>query len=260
MPSLYTLLLLFMSCISGYFSLSGSIYFILFIMHSFAYYGLRAANDPIDMLSNIREHNKSLILRSIFKWSLLTVSLAYLATNIIGRITFEYTEVRTMMQDEDRERLKKDEINLERSLNKIIPDFFSYWTIACGIIMVGAAFALFKIQQIEEEEAERVDQACLDLYRDIHYSSNNPLGSQLIANAVGQLQSGQALPVNNQPSGFTNMLLNFKPYQVQKCVLIFKDYKFKAEILVCFQIFLLVLIANAQYCIYGLLYLALSLV
>ena len=69
-----------------------------------------------------------------------------LSKNIIGRITFEYTEVKTMMQDEDHERLRKDEINLERSLNKIIPDFFSYWTIAYGIIMVGAAFGLIKIQ------------------------------------------------------------------------------------------------------------------
>ena len=82
------------------------------------------------------------------------MSTAYLLTNIIGRITFEYTEVKTMMQDEDHERLRKDEINLERSLNKIIPDFFSYWTIAYGIIMVGAAFSLIKIQQVEEDWAE----------------------------------------------------------------------------------------------------------
>ena len=41
MPPLYTFLLLFMSCISGYFTLSGAAYFILFIMHSFAYYGFR---------------------------------------------------------------------------------------------------------------------------------------------------------------------------------------------------------------------------
>jgi hypothetical protein len=106
------------------------------------------------MLSSARESNKSHALRVVFKWSLVAVSAAYLLTNIIGRITFEYTEVKTMMQDEDHERLRKDQINLERSLNKIIPDFFSYWTIAYGIIMVGAACGLIKIQQIEEEWAE----------------------------------------------------------------------------------------------------------
>jgi hypothetical protein len=45
-----------------------------------------------------------------------------------------------MMQDEDKERLRKDEIQLERSLSKIIPDFFSYWTIARAIVVVAAAF------------------------------------------------------------------------------------------------------------------------
>ena len=50
----------------------------------------------------------------------------------------------------------------------------------------------------------------------------------------------------------------FKPYQLQKTVLIFKDYKFKAEIFVCLQILLLVFIANCQYCIYGVLYVILS--
>ena len=41
MPWLYTTLLLFMSCLSGYFSISGLVFFILFIFHSFAYYAFR---------------------------------------------------------------------------------------------------------------------------------------------------------------------------------------------------------------------------
>ena len=34
-------------------------------------------------------------------------------------------------------------------------------------------------------------------------------------------------------NGKIETLLVFKPYQVQKCVLIFKDYKFKVEVFVC---------------------------
>lgn len=47
---------------------------------------------------------------------------------------------------------------------------------------------------------------------------------------------------------------------MQKCVLIFKDYKFKAEIFVTLQVFALALVSNAQYCIYGLPYLVLAVV
>lgn len=168
-PPLYTAILLFMSFF-GYFSLSGIAFFLLFIMHSFAYYGFRESNDPIDMLTNMRHMNKSLLLRRIFKWSFIAVSLSYLAVVIIGRITYEYTEVKTMIQDEDKERLHKDEIVLERNLGKIIPNFFSIWTIVFGILVVAAAFALLKIQQVEEDEALLVDQACVMTYFDIHYS------------------------------------------------------------------------------------------
>ena len=41
MPVLYTALLLYMACLAGYFSLSGICFFVLFIMHSYAYYGFR---------------------------------------------------------------------------------------------------------------------------------------------------------------------------------------------------------------------------
>jgi hypothetical protein len=153
MPILYTALLLYMACLAGYFSLSGICFFVLFIMHSYAYYGFRDSWDPIDMLTNLRAGNKSILLRKIFKWCFIIVSLSYLAVLIVGRIQFEYIEVRTMMQDEDKERLRKDEIQLERNLSKIIPDFFSYWTIARAIVVVAAAFFMIKIQHEEEEEA-----------------------------------------------------------------------------------------------------------
>lgn len=56
MPPLYTFLLLFMSCISGYFTLSGAAYFILFIMHSFAYYGFRGKS-KFDLIASFEQFN-----------------------------------------------------------------------------------------------------------------------------------------------------------------------------------------------------------
>jgi hypothetical protein len=35
---------------------------------------------------------------------------------------------------------------------------------------VAAAFFLIKIQQEEEDEAQLVDQACVNTYQDVHYS------------------------------------------------------------------------------------------
>ena len=134
------------------------------------------------MLTNLRAGNKSVLLRKIFKWCFIIVSLSYLAVLIVGRIQFEYIEVRTMMQDEDKERLRKDEIQLERNLSKIIPDFFSYWTIARAIVVVAAAFFLIKIQHEEEEEAQLVDQACLNTYQDKHHSRQLPHPGQPPAN------------------------------------------------------------------------------
>ena len=75
-------------------------------------------------------------------------------------------------------------------------------------------------------------------------------------------QQALPLPASNQaPTAHHRIgsLLAFRPYQVQKCVLIFKDYKFKAEFFLFLQILLLVVTANAQYSVYGLPYLALSL-
>jgi hypothetical protein len=82
--------------------------------------------------------------------------------------------------------------------------------------------------------------------------------------ADNMMESDQlAMAAQNQnPSSYHRIgsLLSFRPYQVQKCVLIFKDYKFKAEFFVFLQIFFLVFISNAQYCVYGLPYLVLTII
>jgi heme exporter protein D len=121
------------------------------------------------MLTSMRANNKSVLMRKVFLWSNVVVSLSYLAVLIIGRVTYEYTEVKEMMQDEDKERLRKDEINLERNLSKIIPDIFSLWTLAKAIVVVLSAFFLIEIQKQEEDEAQLVDQACYNTYVDIYY-------------------------------------------------------------------------------------------
>ena len=41
-PYVYTTLLLYMSTLQGYFSLSGAAFFFLFLLHSYAYYGFRS--------------------------------------------------------------------------------------------------------------------------------------------------------------------------------------------------------------------------
>ena len=41
MPPIYTTLLILMSCLLGYFTVIGGLYFLLFILHSFAYYAFR---------------------------------------------------------------------------------------------------------------------------------------------------------------------------------------------------------------------------
>jgi len=89
--------MLYMSCLVGYFTISGLCFFVLFILHSYAYYGYRDSNDPIDMLTSKRAGNKSTLLRKIYLWSNIVVSLSYTAVLIIGRVTYEYTEVKEMM-------------------------------------------------------------------------------------------------------------------------------------------------------------------
>jgi hypothetical protein len=109
MPLLYTLILLFMACLSGFFSISGLIFFSLFLLHSFAYYAFRASDDPVDMLSDKRKYNKSLILREVFKWAFLVAAVAYLLVQIVGRAAKEYDELKGMIQDSDKEAAMKDE-------------------------------------------------------------------------------------------------------------------------------------------------------
>jgi hypothetical protein len=49
------------------------------------------------MLTSKRTGNKSTFLRKVFLWSNIVVSLSYTAVLIIGRVTYEYTEVKEMM-------------------------------------------------------------------------------------------------------------------------------------------------------------------
>lgn len=138
------------------------------------------------------------------------MSLSYLAVLIIGRVTYEYTEVKEMMQEEDKERLRKDEINLERNLGKIIPDIFSYWTLGRAIFVVLAAFFLIEIQKYEEDEAELVNQACYNTYVDIHYQRPQANGA---ASQVQQTQTN-IFSFNQGISSMGSRHLQFKPYQV----------------------------------------------
>ena len=55
--------------------------------------------------------------------------------------------------EKDGEYMRRSAVNLDRSLNKIMPNFFSYWNIFYAFLLVGAATALFFIQKVEAEEA-----------------------------------------------------------------------------------------------------------
>jgi len=142
-----------MSCLTSYFSVSGSIFFLLFILHTFAYYSFRANDEPIDMLTPRRWKNKNFFLREVFKWIFFAVSLSYAVVWFIGRLSFEYDELKGMLQEDERENAHKDELALERSLSKVIPDFLSNWTIFRVFLLLLPSIALFKIQQEELEEA-----------------------------------------------------------------------------------------------------------
>lgn len=174
-------------------------------------------------------------------------------------------------------------------------DFDSWWNMVRAVLVVAAALVLFKIQQEEEQEAQLASQACFSAHGDIHHQrqhQNPNLSPQLsrapnapvIQNLSVQHEGGQseivltlgandnqintaqnndmvaigAAPGAREGQQDIHTLLSFKPYQVQKCVLIFKDYKMKAELFLVLQIIMLVLISNAQYCVYGLPYLCLA--
>jgi len=97
------------------------------------------------MLTKLREKNKATIWRVIFKWAFLITSCTYFAALLVGHVISEYTEVKSMMQDEDKERLRYDEMQYEKTMYKIIPDFLSYWNYLWAILLIGAAASLFKI-------------------------------------------------------------------------------------------------------------------
>jgi hypothetical protein len=78
----------------------------------------------------------------MFKWAFIGVAVCYFVILIMGRLTYEYSEVRNMMdQDSDRDRVRTEEIALERAYNKVIPEFFSPWTVLKSVMMLVAAFA-----------------------------------------------------------------------------------------------------------------------
>jgi hypothetical protein len=98
-----------MSCFAGYFSISGAVYFIIFIIHSYAYYGFRSKyhihkniiylvyDEPIDMITPVRKLNKTNLPREIFKWLYMSASALYFIVEIIGSILIEYNEIRGML-------------------------------------------------------------------------------------------------------------------------------------------------------------------
>jgi hypothetical protein len=155
-----------MSCFSGYFTLSGCAYFLLFIAHSFAYYGFRISDDPIDIRTDKRKLTKSSLPRTFFKWAFIGVSVCYFVILLMGRITYEYSEVKTMMGDTDH-KVKSEEVALERAYNKVIPDFFSTWTVIKSIVMMGFALILIPLQEYEQQEAELNDEELQEDLKDL---------------------------------------------------------------------------------------------
>jgi hypothetical protein len=76
--------------------------------------------------------------------------------------------------EKEGEEAQKSADDLARSLNKIMPHFFSYWNVFYALLLIGAAIGLFFIQAEEEAEAAQSDSACYGLYKDIHYSKMMP--------------------------------------------------------------------------------------
>lgn len=111
------------------------------------------------MLTTKRAHNKSLILRRMFLWLFVIVALAFFILVIIVRIGYDYEDNKLLQLDEkDKDSLKQDMIALERSMNKIIPEFLSNWTIVKACVVLLFAIGLIFIQYFEESYAESSDQ------------------------------------------------------------------------------------------------------
>jgi magnesium-transporting ATPase (P-type) len=166
-PYLYTALLVYMSTLAGNFSISGAVFFILFLLHSFAYYGYRIYDDPIDMLTDKRRYNKSLFLRRLFLWLFVLVGITYFVGVIFVRVSYDYEDGK-LVHLENKESLKQDMIALERSMSKIIPDFLSNWTIFRAVLVLVFAIGLIFIQWSEEAYAEVNDEALMTVYTDIY--------------------------------------------------------------------------------------------
>jgi magnesium-transporting ATPase (P-type) len=166
-PYLYTALLVYMSTLAGNFSISGAVFFILFLLHSLAYYGYRVYDDPIDMLTDKRRYNKSLFLRRLFLWLFVLVGITYFVGVIFVRVSYDYEDGK-LVHLENKESLKQDMIALERSMSKIIPDFLSNWTIFRAVLVLVFAIGLIFIQWSEEAYAEVNDEALMTVYTDIY--------------------------------------------------------------------------------------------
>jgi magnesium-transporting ATPase (P-type) len=155
-----------MSTLAGNFSISGAVFFFLFMLHSYAYYGFRVYDDPVDMLTDKRRYNKSTVLRKIFLWLFVLVAITYFIGVIFVRVSYDYEDGKLVHLD-NKESLKQDMIALERSMSKIIPDFLSNWTIFRAVLVLVFAILLIFIQYSEESFAVENDEALMTVYTDI---------------------------------------------------------------------------------------------
>ena len=98
------------------------------------------------MITPVRKLNKTSIPREMFKWLYTIASALYFAVEIIGSLMIEYNEIRGMLQDQNKEKLRDDQIELDRILSKLIPDYFSYWTLFRLFLIGSSSIAIFFIQ------------------------------------------------------------------------------------------------------------------
>ena len=83
--------------------------------------------------------------REIFKWTYLATSCLYATVLIVAHSGAEYSEVRSMMQDEDKDKIHREETAWEKNLNKVVPDCLSYWNFLIAVVLLAAAGALFPL-------------------------------------------------------------------------------------------------------------------
>jgi len=56
-----------------------------------------AIDEPIDMITPMRNNNKNNLPREVFKWLYLSASALYFIVEILGSIIIEYNELRGML-------------------------------------------------------------------------------------------------------------------------------------------------------------------